>query len=603
MPRRVRLLALILVLIAGPIWADSATDLTGYVTTDQATTAKSKRTGPHQTGHLGVAVEVASGKLRISDIEKSSPADKSDLAVGDVITTIDGQKFIDRDAVRQYMAEKWPGQSVTIAVERGTKPLTAKISLTAPSNPLRDTSAPPPMIGVQLEESEYGVRITGVTPGSPAQMAGLKPGDVVRTMDGWATRSAEAVRNRLADHAPGDTVKVSFIREDKPLEVAVEVAAARLVEDMPTLSGWDDRNPRVFRDPVYKLAVIPIQFNDQKLNEKLPTSAWDSAVFSIGKYKDRSPTGQTVYGSVNDYYQEMSCGKFKIDGKVFDAVTVGKKRVEYTQTSNRWALQVEACDELLKREGDDVLKKYDGIFFIYAGSKVATQRGGIFWPHRSTFRYHNHAWPYFIVAEGGEKMSSISVISHEFGHMLGLPDLYGRPEAPEAADVGIWCSMSSGHGQDGRPLHFSAWCKEQLGWLKPVVIDPRVKQKLILNPVTGSDHECYKILLRSDGEEYLLLENRKKMGFDRELPAEGLLIWRVVNGRPILEEAHGITGPNAARKFLGSVPYPSSANTAFTPDTTPSSRPTLTGGWNVYITNIRKMPDGRIAFQIGYEYM
>ena len=79
------------------------------------------------------------------------------------------------------------------------------------------------------------------------------------------------------------------------------------------------------------------------------------------------------------------------------------------------------------------------------------------------------------------------------------------------------------------------------GWLKPCVIDPAVKQKLILSPINGSAEECYKVLLRPDGSEYLLLENRVKKGFDRDLPAEGLLIWRVVDGKPVLEESHGIT--------------------------------------------------------------
>ena len=43
--------------------------------------------------------------------------------------------------------------------------------------------------------------------------------------------------------------------------------------------------------------------------------------------------------------------------------------------------------------------------------------------------------------------------------------------------------------------------------------------------------------------EYFLLENRRKTGFDHGLPAEELLIWRVVNDRPILEESHGVEGP------------------------------------------------------------
>jgi hypothetical protein len=163
--------------------------------------------------------------------------------------------------------------------------------------------------------------------------------------------------------------------------------------------------------------------------------------------------------------------------------------------------------------------------------------------------------------------------------------------------------MSTGHGRDGKPLHFSAWCKEQLGWIKPCVIDPTVQQKLILGPIHGSAAECYKVLLRPDGLEYLLLENRVRRGFDRDLPGEGLLIWRIVDGRPVLEESHGITTAEGPMRFLGSVPYPSPSNTAFTPYTTPSSKPAKVGGLTVHITNIRKLPDGRIMFHIGYEYL
>ena len=54
--------------------------------------------------------------------------------------------------------------------------------------------------------------------------------------------------------------------------------------------------------------------------------------------------------------------------------------------------------------------------------------------------------------------------------------------------------------------------------------------------------------------------------------------------------------------LLGSIPYPSRSNTAFTSFTTPSSRPQLWGGYAVHITNIRQHPDGRVIFLIGYEY-
>src|ERR1051325_2721021 len=109
----------------------------------------------------------------------------------------------------------------------------------------------------------------------------------------------------------------------------------------------------------------------------------------------------------------------------------------------------------------------------------------------------------------------------------------------------------------GSPQHMSAWCKERLGWLKPTVIDPTRPQKLILSPVESSATECLKVLVRPDGSEYFLLEVRSRKQFDADLPGEGLLVWRVVNDRPILEESHGVEGPTGPTVHLGAVPYPS----------------------------------------------
>ena len=93
-------------------------------------------------------------------------------------------------------------------------------------------------------------------------------------------------------------------------------------------------------------------------------------------------------------------------------------------------------------------------------------------------------------------------------------------------------------------------------------------------------------MIRPDGSEYFLLEVRKKQGWDERLPGEGLLIWRVVGNRPILEESHGVEGTRGPGVFLDSVPFPSAANNSFTPYTTPSSKSQLGGGLPVFITNI-----------------
>jgi hypothetical protein len=99
-----------------------------------------------------------------------------------------------------------------------------------------------------------------------------------------------------------------------------------------------------------------------------------------------------------------------------------------------------------------------------------------------------------------------------------------------------------------------------------------------------------------------LLENRTATGFDADLPGQGLLIWRVSGGRPILEESHGVAGPKGPTVHLPLVPYPSKVNNAFTPITTPSSRSAGGGGLPVWITNIRRLPDGRVTLHVGYEF-
>ena len=198
-------------------------------------------------------------------------------------------------------------------------------------------------------------------------------------------------------------------------------------------------------------------------------------------------------------------------------------------------------------------------------------------------------------------MCGLAVMSHEFGHMLGLPDLYARPENPGSEGAGTWCAMSA-NPSTTRPQHLSAWCKEKLGWLKPTAVDPAVPQKLVLGPVEDSPRECFKVNIRPDGSEYLLLENRRKWGFDLDLPGEGLLIWRVVGGHPMLEESHGVEGPAGPAVYRDRVPYPSPANDSYTPFTVPSSRSQLGGGLGVHLTNIRQLPDGRITFWIGYEF-
>jgi M6 family metalloprotease-like protein len=582
------------------------TEFQDYATVRTAKTTSLGKATPtvasSQPGYLGLALDLVKGKLTVTDVEVNSPARKAGILVGDTLARVADKPASDVASVAEVVRTMGPGEKLPLVLEREGKPLELTVTLSATSRPL--TAGPRVVLGVTLEAVPDGIKLTGVSANSAAEKAKLRVGDILTAIDGEKLAGKTSLES-LNSKRPGDEVQLSVKRGDKNLQVAATLTAepgAREGRGKGGAKSWDDRSPRIFTKPVYRLALVGIEYPDVKHNPKISPSDWENALFSTRKYNTKSVTGEKVYGSMNDYWLEQSNGKFRVEGKMFDWVTVKKKRGDYTNDTNRNALLTEVLDRLLERDGKTALDNFDGVFFVYAGDRVSTNRGGLYWPHRATLRYNGRGLPYFICPEGGRAMASISVITHEFGHMLGLPDLYARPEVPGQEGLGVWCTMSVGHGRDGKPLHISTWCKIQLGWVQPATIDPRDKQKLVLSPIYGSPKECYRVLIRPDGSEYLLLENRVRKGFDRDLPAEGLLIWRVVDGRPVLEESHGISGPSGPTLFLGSIPYPSGSNTAFTPYTTPSSRSLKGGGLPVYISNIRKLDDGRIAFQIGYEY-
>jgi M6 family metalloprotease-like protein len=553
-----------------------------------------------QPGYLGVTVEMEKGnRLVISNIDASGPALKAGVEVRDQIESVDGQTIATVAAFREHLQTKSPNDVVILKLVRGNKKVEAKVTLAPTSRPLSTTQRA--VLGIQTQSGSGGTRVTGVSTGSPAELAGIRTGDIILRVDSQELTEGVFFPELLMSRVPGDAIQLTIKRGDKEMVVKTRLIAETLTDTTRGGMRWDDRLPRAWKKPTYRLAVIPISYPDVAPNPKVTTQHWHDSFFSKDTWIYKSPTGQSVYGSLYDYYQELSCGVLKVEGKVFDWVKVSKKRTDYLQSTNRTALLTEAADALLKRDGPKALSGFDGIFFIFAGGRVATNRGTLYWPHRANFSYGGQRWPYFICPEGGDRMANISVTCHEFGHMLGLPDLYARPENPGSEGVGAWCAMSNQAG-NGLPQHFSAWSKEQLGWIKPCVIDPAVKQKLILGPIERSTTECFKIPVRPDGSEYLLLENRRKKGFDVSLPGEGLLIWRVLDNKPFLEESHGITGPDGPRRFLGSVPFPSPSNSAFTPYTTPSSRSQKGGGVPVHITNIQRLPDGRVTFHVGYEY-
>ncbi len=79
-----------------------------------------------------------------------------------------------------------------------------------------------------------GVVVSGVTEGSPAARAGLRPGDVILTYDGREVRESRLLTRYVADTPIGKNVRVDLLRDGK--RVGLNVLIARLEERTPQLA-------------------------------------------------------------------------------------------------------------------------------------------------------------------------------------------------------------------------------------------------------------------------------------------------------------------------------------------------------------------------------
>lgn len=246
--------------------------------------------------------------------------------------------------------------------------------------------------------------------------------------------------------------------------------------------------------------------------------------------------------SLREYYRENSYGAFDLTGEVVGPVRAPGRMADYTfQMGDKndrvralVAFAARAAADKVKLSSFDVFdtrgrKGADGVLdhllIVYAEKTGDPQGFSPIWPHRATTELSagGLAIQSYLVLNHG---APLGVYAHEFGHDLGLPDLYDRDYSSHGA--GSWCTMAAGAWPGGgtKPLHLSAWAKARLGWLTPTVVSEAKPNVRI--PSSSEKPFALKLPIGAiDAREYFLLENRRRVGFDAELPAEGLIIWHI----------------------------------------------------------------------------
>lgn len=313
-----------------------------------------------------------------------------------------------------------------------------------------------------------------------------------------------------------------------------------------------------------KVLVILVQFPDCKFLSKDPKTAFNYFLNAeSGKQAPEALTSAylgTNYGSVKQYFTEMSKGAFTPVFDVAGVVTVNRSYTYYGQDASEnnrdiysKDLVVEACKLAKSQLGvnfsdydlnDD--GKADLVYIIYAG--IGQNLGGdanTIWAHTRaganyTIDNETNIYSYGLNCElnAPDKtttnyISGIGVFCHEFSHCMGIPDLYPYNTAAYVnnQEPEYWDLMDAGEywNRGFNPAAYSPWELDIVGWDSNIETLGNTAQQLELQPYY-QDRKVYKIEA-SDGQ-YLLLQNLQKVDWWQGFPYHGLLIHRIDYNKP-----------------------------------------------------------------------
>ncbi len=192
------------------------------------------RTGKVSHGYMGIGIndvtpenakffdlKDAEGAL-VTQVESDSPAAKAGVKVGDVIRELDGKQIPDAGELQVEVGQKHPGTTIKLGILRNGKTMTVPVTLEAmgardkSDNEVSQAGEGKPRWGLGLSDLDgntrgqidlpsdvHGAIIDQVKPGSSADDAGLRRGDVIEQVNRKDVQNAADVREALGNIPKG----------------------------------------------------------------------------------------------------------------------------------------------------------------------------------------------------------------------------------------------------------------------------------------------------------------------------------------------------------------------------------------------------------------
>lgn len=345
-----------------------------------------------------------------------------------------------------------------------------------------------------------------------------------------------------------------------------------------------------------RIIVLLVDFPDNKGTRS--AHEFEDMLFSKGIFQT---------GSMRDFYAEASRSNVDVIGSVHGWLRMPRNYSYYVNQKsgvgpyprNAQKLAEDALAAALKKKvpfpadldkfGDGAIT---GLFIVHAGpgaevmTTKAAQNNAI-WSHKADLQKpvkvaNNLSGTNYLTVPENCRMG---VCAHELGHLAFQWDDFYDPNYDDDGSFwdgsGVWDLMAGGSWNNGglTPAHPAGLHKSQHGWVDiqevtttttGVVIPPYSKNAGIVVRIKSA---------KFSSTQSLILENRRRKGFDQMLPGEGLLVWRVDTNmeqidpdRPAMllvqaDGRHDMEKPGDQDEGDASDPFPGAAGVHQLPDT------------------------------------
>ena len=394
---------------------------------------------------------------------------------------------------------------------------------------IADLASPTPFKVNQPDGEEFLIYIRGNHLSNWHEYLGWT---IVQNSDDWWVYALENNGKTLIP----SQIKVGMT--DNPSEINPSIVKGIKPDPHQLIDNSPVPNLQLTRSDTFFIPLILVEFPDA-------SAIYEPSEFdSIMNQEGYTHLNYENTGSFRDFYQEISHGQFLPKADISDWFTApsvhdyygynnGYQRVRQLVRDMVDALEESGFDwSKYDNDGDGYV---DALNLVHQGPGAEEGDQTNIWSHK--WNLGNLAVTYDNVTIDSYNMNpeiqngnivAIGVLAHEFGHALGLPDLYDTDYSSTGS--GKLALMASGSwGTSGNtpwyPATMIGWAKNELGWVD--IVEIQDDQLGVSIEQSYSSNEVYRVNHSQIEEEYWLIENRQKIGSDTLITTPGLTIWHI----------------------------------------------------------------------------